>query len=119
MWGIEQLSPILFDEANTDARTLLAHVMGVERGMLTVKLQDHVNHKISTCFQKAIEQRITRQPVAQIIGYREFWGRKFKVTPDVLAKITGLSVLGFTKLTTPLPFVLITKPAVPSAAGIS
>jgi release factor glutamine methyltransferase len=83
-WGVEQLSPILFDDAVTDARVLLSHAMGIERGMLTVKLQDEVTAKEITGFHESIRKRINRQPVAQIIGYREFWGRKFKIAPDVL-----------------------------------
>lgn len=35
-------------------------------------------------FDAAIEKRIERQPVSQIIGCRAFWRHAFRVTPDVL-----------------------------------
>jgi release factor glutamine methyltransferase len=82
-WGLEQLSPIV-DNADTDARILLAHALGIDRGFLAARLQDVVSPEQTATYQRAIAQRCKRQPVSQIIGYREFWGRNFKVTPDVL-----------------------------------
>ncbi|MEY3306636.1 MAG: peptide chain release factor N(5)-glutamine methyltransferase, partial [Pseudomonadota bacterium] len=35
-------------------------------------------------FDAAVAARIARQPVSQIVGGRQFWGRWFRVTPDVL-----------------------------------
>src|SRR5690349_18352594 len=35
-------------------------------------------------FHAAIERRARREPVAYITGTREFYGRDFRVTPDVL-----------------------------------
>lgn len=83
-WGLDQLTPALGDGARTDARSLLAHVMGIERGMLSIRMHDAVAPDAIEQFQKAITQRLQRQPVSQILGAREFWGRRFKVTPDVL-----------------------------------
>lgn len=31
-----------------------------------------------------IERRIAREPMSHILGYRDFWSHRFKVTPDVL-----------------------------------
>ncbi|MDA5094597.1 peptide chain release factor N(5)-glutamine methyltransferase [Aliiroseovarius sp. KMU-50] len=67
-----------------DARALLAHVLGVERGRLTLILPDPVSHEQQTAFDRVIEARVNRQPVAQIIGKRHFYGRDFIVTGDVL-----------------------------------
>jgi release factor glutamine methyltransferase len=83
-WGIARLKPILGDAAATDVRVLLAHAMGVERGLLGAKLLDRISPEQITTFKAVIAQRENRQPVAQIIGVREFWGRSFVVTPDVL-----------------------------------
>jgi len=83
-WGITQLTPVFGEGARTDARSLLAHAMGIERGMLSVKLHDPVCGDVTKVFQRAIVQRVKHQPVSQIIGAREFWGRRFKITPDVL-----------------------------------
>ncbi len=83
-WGLDQLTPVLGDGARTDVRSLLAHTMGIERGMLSVHMRDTVTLDVKETFQKAIAQRLRRQPVSQIIGAREFWGRRFEITPDVL-----------------------------------
>ena len=83
-WARAELFPILNDGAATDARILLAHVMGLDRGQLSTRLQDAVTDEQVTHFKEVIAQRAKRQPVSQIIGSREFWGRRFSVTPDVL-----------------------------------
>ncbi len=84
-WGMEQLTPVLGDAAaRVDARSLLAHAMGIERGMLSIHIRDEVTSDIADKYHKAIAQRVKRQPVSQIIGVREFWGRRFQITSDVL-----------------------------------
>lgn len=83
-WGIRQLKPILDDDAATDVRILLAYILDVDRGLLGAKQQDVVAENQFNRFKNAISQRKQRQPVSQIIGSREFWGRKFMVTSDVL-----------------------------------
>lgn len=83
-WGIKQLTPALGADARVDARVLLAHAMGVDRGLISVLLSDPVIPEEAVVYKAAIEQRVMRQPVSQIIGRREFWGRDFWVTPDVL-----------------------------------
>lgn len=72
------------DGASGDARALLAYVLGVERGRLTLILPDLVTPEQQKVFDRAIEARINRQPVAQITGKRLFYGREFIVTRDVL-----------------------------------
>ena len=83
-WGVAQLSPVLANDAVTDARVLLAFALGIDRAMLSARLQDEVQTQQETWFRAAIAQRVQYQPVSQIIGSREFWGRRFKVTSDVL-----------------------------------
>ncbi len=83
-WGVAQLFPVLANDAATDVRVLLAFALGVDRAMLSVRLQDDVQTQQETWFRAAIAQRVQYQPVSQIIGSREFWGRRFRVTSDVL-----------------------------------
>jgi release factor glutamine methyltransferase len=82
--GLQRLKPVLGNDATTDVRVLLAYALDVDRGLLAARSQDPVSTKQSAIFQDAIERRYKRQPVAQIIGVREFWGREFIITPDVL-----------------------------------
>ncbi len=67
-----------------DARLLLAHAVGIGADRMTLHLGDVLGPEAAARFATAIEARCLRQPVSQIIGERQFWGRGFRVTPDVL-----------------------------------
>ena len=70
--------------ANVDARVLLAHAMGCEPSRLILMEDDDVHPDVFRTFDGYLASREKFQPVSQIIGGREFWGRWFSVTPDVL-----------------------------------
>ena len=65
-----------------DARILLRHVLGEKSGALDPEAE--VSPEQSGLFTKLIEQRCQHQPVSQILGKREFWGRAFSVSKDTL-----------------------------------
>lgn len=70
--------------ADVDARVLLAHAMGCEPSRLILMEDDEVHPDVFRAFDGYLASREKFQPVSQIIGGREFWGRWFSVTPDVL-----------------------------------
>ena len=72
------------EDAPRDARLLLAKAMGVPADRLTLHLQDPLSHQAHQDFSALIATRATRQPMAQILGERLFWGRSFEVTRDTL-----------------------------------
>ncbi len=82
--AVLQLRPVLGQDAARDARVLLAHALGIGADRLTLVLPDPVSADVAKRFQSFIQARLNRQPVAQIIGRRLFWGREFLVTGDVL-----------------------------------
>ena len=82
--AIPQLAAAGIENPARDARLLLAHAMDIPPDRLTLHLNDPLTHTTTTHFTTLITARLTRQPVAQIIGHRLFWGRKFRVTKDVL-----------------------------------
>lgn len=82
--GVAVLRAAQLEGAATDARVLLAHALGIPRDRLTLALQDEVSAEAQARFHRAIAARAAYQPVAQIIGWRAFYGREFIVTPDVL-----------------------------------
>ncbi len=65
--------------AERDARRLLEDLAG---GHLSARMADDVSEP--EVYRTRIAARVRRQPVAQILGRRAFWGRDFEVTPDVL-----------------------------------
>jgi release factor glutamine methyltransferase len=71
-------------DAMRDARRLLAKALGTTTDRLTLLMQDHPTGESAARFLEFVERRAQRQPVSQIIGSREFFGRSFLVTPDVL-----------------------------------
>lgn len=71
-------------DAPRDARRLLAHAMDVGPDRLTPILHDTLDPATHARFLSLIAARTARQPVSQITGYRDFYGRRFRVTRDVL-----------------------------------
>ncbi|WP_133488755.1 peptide chain release factor N(5)-glutamine methyltransferase [Aliiroseovarius marinus] len=82
--AVARLREAGIDDPARDARVLLGFALGVERSRLTLVMHDDVTPDQADAFERAIEARLKRQPVAQIVGQRAFYGRDFIVTPDVL-----------------------------------
>ncbi len=72
------------EDAALDARLLLAHALGIAQDRLTLHLPDEMTAPQARSYEEAIAARLARQPVAQIIGQRQFWGLTFRVTRDTL-----------------------------------
>nr|WP_239029962.1 peptide chain release factor N(5)-glutamine methyltransferase [Nereida sp. MMG025] len=70
--------------AATDARRLMAAALGADGSRLSLVGPDTLEPDQSALLQAYVTARLSRQPVAQIIGKRAFYGRDFKVTADVL-----------------------------------
>jgi release factor glutamine methyltransferase len=79
-----RLSAAGVEGAARDARWLLAHAIGCDPGAVAARLSDPLPPDVLSAFETAVAARAARQPVAQITGRREFWGRTFRVTPEVL-----------------------------------
>ncbi len=71
-------------DAAGDARHLLAHAMGIDRARLTLHVNDPLETGIVLRFTRAVAARAARRPVSHLTGVRQFWGRNFTVTSDVL-----------------------------------
>ena len=69
------------DTPRLDAELLMAHALGEERGAM---LLGGLDRPAPPGFAALVERRARREPVAYIVGAREFWGLSLRVTPDVL-----------------------------------
>jgi release factor glutamine methyltransferase len=69
------------DTARLDAELLMAHAAGVERGALLLRLRDMEEPE---GFAALVARRLAHEPVAQIVGYRDFWTLRLRVSRDVL-----------------------------------
>lgn len=78
------LAAAQISDPGRDARRLLAHVLAVPAGRLTLFLPEPLAPDHIARFDELITQRAARVPVSHLIGRRLFYGRDFLVTPDVL-----------------------------------
>ena len=67
-----------------DAEVLLAAARGCERIELYTAFADEPPEAIRTKFRELVRRRAEGEPVAYLVGYREFYSLPFKVTRDVL-----------------------------------
>lgn len=70
--------------ATLEARALLAQVLGVARESLIAWPERKVDEPAARAFQVLTQRRHAGEPFAYLVGEREFFGRAFSVTPDVL-----------------------------------
>jgi len=67
-----------------DAQLLLAHVLGVGRATLLARAETPLAAAALAAYARAVGRRAAGEPLAYIIGRREFWSLDLAVTPDVL-----------------------------------
>lgn len=72
------------DDPARDARILLAYAAKVDATRITLIAPDDISPEISERYEQLISLRVVRVPVSHLIGEREFYGYRFKVTRDVL-----------------------------------
>lgn len=81
-WAKSQLPHA--DNAALEAQVLLAHALNCERVYLYSWPNKEVTEPQQQQFETFIARRIAKEPLAYILGYKEFWSLKLKVTPDTL-----------------------------------
>ena len=67
-----------------DAELLVAKALGTDRVGLYLDLNRPLVDQERSAIRPLVARRREREPVAYILGHRDFYGRRFKVTPDVL-----------------------------------
>jgi release factor glutamine methyltransferase len=70
--------------AAIDARVLLRVTLGVNDAYLIARAHDEISAPQAAQFRALVARRMAGEPVAYLVGEREFYGREFKVTPAVL-----------------------------------
>ncbi|WP_246796593.1 peptide chain release factor N(5)-glutamine methyltransferase [Burkholderia perseverans] len=67
-----------------DARILLAHALGWSRTQLITRADAPLEAAAAERYLALEARRVAGEPVAQLVGSREFFGLAFEVTPEVL-----------------------------------
>lgn len=82
--GVERLKDASVSEADLDARLLLEEICGTDRNYLLSHGENQVTKAQHDEYLKCIEKRSSHIPLQHILGFQEFMGLKFRVTPEVL-----------------------------------
>ena len=71
-------------ESRRDASALLSFVVGKDRTFLISHAEDPVEDDSLDQLREFVERRAAGEPLQYITGVQDFYGREFRVTPDVL-----------------------------------
>ncbi|WP_186401509.1 peptide chain release factor N(5)-glutamine methyltransferase [Sphingopyxis sp. P1IMeth2] len=69
------------DTPRLDAELLMAHALGIDRQAL---LLDSSRYEVPESFVQLVARRMGSEPIAYIVGYRDFWTIRLEVGPGVL-----------------------------------
>jgi release factor glutamine methyltransferase len=83
-WTAEWLGSKGSESPRLDAEVLLAHVRGCQRIMLYASFDEEVTEETRGRFRELVRRRAAGEPVAYLVGYREFFSLAFEVSPAVL-----------------------------------
>jgi release factor glutamine methyltransferase len=80
----EELFSAGIDSARLDAEIILAHTLRKNRTYLHAHTSDELSPRLEDIATARLDVRRDRVPLAYITGHKEFYGRLFTVTPQVL-----------------------------------
>lgn len=72
------------DSPRLDAEVLLAHALGKPRSHIAAWPERQATAEQAQAFEKLLARRLGGEPVAHILGEREFWSLPLAVTPHTL-----------------------------------
>lgn len=70
--------------AIAEARTLLRHLLGCSHAALEIRRDRPLSAEQVEALERLVKRRVRGEPIAYLIGIREFYGRPFRVAPSVL-----------------------------------
>jgi release factor glutamine methyltransferase len=72
------------EDAEADARLLIAHALGIDRAELIANGERALSGDETKAIDALGERRLRHEPVARIFGIKEFWSLSLQVGPAVL-----------------------------------
>jgi release factor glutamine methyltransferase len=70
--------------ARIEVQMLLQHTLGVSRAYLLAHPEQVLDGAQATAYRALLQRRLAGEPLAYILGEREFFGLNFKITPATL-----------------------------------
>jgi release factor glutamine methyltransferase len=83
-WTTSHLKKHGSDTPRLDAEILLSHARGCQRIQLYTQFNEPLNDEVRGMMRELVQRRIKAEPVAYLVGVREFFSLSFRVTRDVL-----------------------------------
>jgi len=83
-WTTAHLAKHGSETPRLDAEILLAHSRKCPRIELYTRFNEPLSDAERATMRELVRRRAQSEPVAYLVGYREFFSLKFRVTPDVL-----------------------------------
>jgi len=83
-WTAKDFASRGIASARLDAELLVAKALGIDRIGLYLDLSRPLDEIERGAIRSLVARRREREPVAYILGHRDFYGRRFLVTSDVL-----------------------------------
>jgi release factor glutamine methyltransferase len=83
-WTTEHFQKKGMDNPRLEAEVLLAHLLGIDRMGLYLNYDTPLKEGERAVYREMIQRRTAGEPVAYIIGHKEFWSMKFSVSPECL-----------------------------------
>lgn len=83
-WATEDFAERGIESPRLDAELLVAEALGTDRVGLYLDLHRPLVDGERSSIRPLVARRREREPVAYILGHRDFYGRRFHVTSDVL-----------------------------------
>ena len=72
------------DEANSEARLIISYALGLTRSEIIHRNDEKLSENQITRCRSFAKRRSAREPMAYLIGEKEFWSLPFKVSPETL-----------------------------------
>lgn len=82
--AVRRLSAAEIPDPDTETVILLRHVLNCKRADIFLDGKQQAAINVVSAVDQVLSRRLTREPLAYILGEQEFYGRKFFVTPSVL-----------------------------------
>jgi release factor glutamine methyltransferase len=83
-WTTSYFKSREIESPRATAEILLAHILELKRIDLYLQYDQPLCAEELSRFKALIKRRVKREPVAYILGFKEFWSMDFAVTKDVL-----------------------------------
>lgn len=83
-WTTDHLGKHGSESARLDAEILLAHARGCRRIELYTRYAEVLTESERATMRDLVRRRANAEPVAYLVGFKEFYSLPFKVTPAVL-----------------------------------